>query len=394
MFATPRKGKKGAKGGTKGRRKALTSDEAKALFTELVPPETPKKAIPAGLDIPEKDAVQKTITLEDKGLIPGRIIRTPVATKQYWDNNLNKWKQYMNQVQTYCLLNQHEINIDVIGIIFKAYLNYLTFQEAAELSNKVLENMELNAGFNKRPPQPTYNPVKGIPWLVKNWPEIEQYLMLGTLYELGTPEIEYPHDEEQEETIWIDEDPFIIKPPLGEGSGSGSKDRPQTPLNKGKGTEEQPQTPEKQKKDKPFPQKKKVQINPEPDLEPSSSSRSDDESGPDSDKSKSSDSEESGTETDRSVREITPKQKEWEKVTGIKQHASKIKEETIKKTTRLAKIKEPEAFDGKAEKWKDTITFDEYMEQLVRWLKWQGLDVEKEEALERASFQFTGMAAR
>jgi len=34
------------------------------------------------------------------------------------------------------------------------------------------------------------------------------------------------------------------------------------------------------------------------------------------------------------------------------------------------------------------------MEQLVRWLKWQGLDVDKEEALERANFQFTGMAAR
>jgi len=34
------------------------------------------------------------------------------------------------------------------------------------------------------------------------------------------------------------------------------------------------------------------------------------------------------------------------------------------------------------------------MEQLIRWLKWQGLDVEKEEALERASLQFTGMAAR
>jgi len=138
----------------------------------------------------------------------------------------------------------------------------------------------------------------------------------------------------------------------------------------------------------------KVQINPEPDSEPSSSSSSDNESGPGSDKSKDSDSEESGTETDRSVREITPQQKEWEKITGLKQHASKIKEETIKKATRLAKIKEPEAFDGKAEKWKDTITFDEYMEQLVRWPKWQGLDVDKEEALERASFQFTGMAAR
>jgi len=70
----------------------------------------------------------------------------------------------MNQVQTYCLLNQYELNAEEIGIIFQACLNYLTFQEATELSNKVLENMELNAGFKHRPPQPTYNPVKGIPW--------------------------------------------------------------------------------------------------------------------------------------------------------------------------------------------------------------------------------------
>jgi len=168
MFATPRKGKKGAKGCTKGRRKALTPDEATALLKELVPPETPKKAIPAGLDIPEKDAVQETIKLEEKGLIPGRIIRTLVGTKQYWDDNLNKWTQYMNQVQTYCLFNQYELIVEEIGIIFQACLNYLTFQKATELSNKVLENIELNPGFKHRPPQPTYNPVKGIPWLVKN----------------------------------------------------------------------------------------------------------------------------------------------------------------------------------------------------------------------------------
>jgi len=228
--------------------------------------------------------------------------------------------------------------------------------------------MELNAGFKTRPPQPTYNPVKGIPWLVKYWPEIEQYLMLGTLYELGTPEIINPYDkeltkEQEKEIEWTNEDPFVIKPQTQlSGSGTGSKDRPQTPQNKGKGTEKQPETPRKQKKDKPLPQKKKVQISPDPD--PSSSSSSDDESGPESDKSESNktDSEESGTETDRSVREITPSQQEWEKVTGIKQHANKIKEETIKKATRLAKIKEPETFNGKAEKWKHTITFDEYME--------------------------------
>ena len=98
MFATPRKGKKVAKGGTKGRRKALTPHEAKALLKELVPSETPKKAIPAGKDIQEKDAVQKIIKLDEKGLIPARIIKTPVSAKEYWENNINKLNQYMNQV--------------------------------------------------------------------------------------------------------------------------------------------------------------------------------------------------------------------------------------------------------------------------------------------------------
>jgi len=91
MFATFRKGRIGAKIGTKGRRKALTPDEAKELLNELVPSETPKKVIPTGKDIKEKDAVYKTIMLETKGLIPRRMIKTPVSTKQYWDNNLNKW---------------------------------------------------------------------------------------------------------------------------------------------------------------------------------------------------------------------------------------------------------------------------------------------------------------
>jgi len=129
-------------------------------------------------------------------------------------------------------------------------------------------------------------------------------------------------------------------------------DRLKTAQDKGKRTEKQPQIPKKKKKDKPLPQKKKIQVNPEPDLDLSSSSSSNDKSGPDEGKSKGNkiDSEESGIETDRSVRELTPRLKEWEKITGIKQHANKIKEDTIKKTTRLAKIKELETFDSKAEK--------------------------------------------
>ena len=73
--------------------------------------------------------------------------------------------------------------------------------------------------------------------------------MLGTLYELGTPAIENPHDSKELE--WVEDDPFIIKPPSGKASGSGSQDRPQTPQYKGKEIEEQPQTPKKQKKEQP-----------------------------------------------------------------------------------------------------------------------------------------------
>jgi len=58
----------------------------------------------------------------------------------------------MNQVQTYCLLNQYELSIEEIEIIFQVCLNYLTLQEASELSDKVLTSMDLKAGFRVKPP--------------------------------------------------------------------------------------------------------------------------------------------------------------------------------------------------------------------------------------------------
>ena len=86
----------------------------------------------------------------------------------------------------------------------------MTYQEASKLHHYALRKLDLEIGFKTRLLQPTYNSGKGIPWLVKNWPEIEQYLMLRTLYELGTPEILHPHDkettEEQEQEIeWLDD---------------------------------------------------------------------------------------------------------------------------------------------------------------------------------------------
>jgi len=83
MFAAYRKNKKSALGGTKGRKKALTPHKAQILIKESVALETPKKAISTRLNIPEKDAVQETTIMETKGLIAGRIIKTPVAIKQY-----------------------------------------------------------------------------------------------------------------------------------------------------------------------------------------------------------------------------------------------------------------------------------------------------------------------
>ena len=69
----------------------------------------------------------------------------------------------MNQVQTYFRLNQYELAVEEIGLIFQVCLNYLTNQEVSKLNNHTLENIELIVGFKSRPPQPIYNPLKCIP---------------------------------------------------------------------------------------------------------------------------------------------------------------------------------------------------------------------------------------
>ena len=111
-------------------------------------------------------------------------------------------------------------------------------------------------------------------------------------------------------------------------------------------------------------------MNPEPEPDSSSSSSSsefeDMRDQFDSDSIDSVKSVESGTQIDRLARVKTISQKEWKKVTAIKQHAKKIQKANIKKTNRLAKIKGPETFYSKAQKEKDKITFDEYMEKFVR----------------------------
>ena len=94
-------------------------------------------------------------------------------------------------------------------------------------------------------------------------------------------------------------------------------------------------------------------------------------------------------ESDRSVREISSSMAEWEKIPGQKQRSTLAQ---TNKPNKLAKIRDSENCDGKAEKWRDPITFDQYVQLIIKWLKWQEYDIQSEDALERASFLMTGSA--
>ena len=79
----------------------------------------------------------------------------------------------------------------------------------------------------------------------------------------------------------------------------------------------------------------------------------------------------------------------WEKITGQKQSSTSAK---TNKPYKLAKIRDSENCDCKAEKWTDPMTFDQYGQLIIKWLKWQKNDIKNEDALERPSFLMTGSA--
>ena len=81
---------------------------------------------------------------------------------------------------------------------------------------------------------------------------------------------------------------------------------------------------------------------------------------------------------------------ELETITGQKQRSTSAK---TNKPNKLAKIRHLEYCDGKAEEWRDPITFDPYGQLMIKWLKWQQYDIKPEDALKRASFLMTGSAA-
>ena len=91
----------------------------------------------------------------------------------------------------------------------------------------------------------------------------------------------------------------------------------------------------------------------DPDSEGSDAGRDADRSGSNNEP----DEETAAEKSDRSVTEITASMPEWENKTGQKQRSTSAK---TNKPNKLATIRDQENCDGKAEKWRDPITFDQY----------------------------------
>ena len=68
-------------------------------------------------------------------------------------------------------------------------------------------------------------------------------------------------------------------------------------------------------------------------------------------------------ESDRSVKDITPSMAEWERIPGQKQRSTSAK---TNKPNKLVTIRDSENCDGKAEKWRDPITFDQYGLRIIK----------------------------
>jgi len=262
-------------------------------------------------------------------------------------------------------------------------------------------------------PAPHYNPVLGILWLVKEWPQIEQYLQIGEMKEMVTDETAMNLSKEELETIEemaklqeepesseADSDVFITKQKtltpkekklkrdlakknkevqqkLGTEKGSKSKKEVQfgdLPGNKPKKGNKKPVKGRSKGKEAEKDQSTSDRDDPGDDF--SSSSNSSIGSG---------DSGEESENNTRNIRQLSPSQIEWEKTTG-KQSTAKTMSKKMLKNSSLVKLPPPDFFNSTDKKWRNLTVFDQYTARMEEWLTYQGLDIQKEEAVSRFSW--------
>ena len=291
---------------------------------------TPRKAKTPGLKIPaDQQLVSKEIILTARGMVGGRKVITPLALEQYWTNNLKIWEQKLEQVQVYFTIFHKEIDPRDRDIIFTGVFNYIIWEESKNLPDTQEVEMKMKEPLQTIVPSPSYNPMKTIPWLVQNWPQILQYLIQGDFYELATPELTNPNPiEEPEEEEDVEEFSTRAWEPLDfpEIPQETKKAPQKTETSKGKG-----KTSEED-------QKKKVVIELTSSTEPEDPGDDGSESGSEDD------------DPDRGERQLSESRKLWEKTTGYTQTTEKVSSTSAKKANKVAKSPNPEVLDGKADK--------------------------------------------
>jgi len=247
------------------------------------------------------------------GTIKGGIFNTPPISDTTWKRNKHIWGLHMNQAMVYCLVHQAVLQEEERELILKAVFLYSIWKTPA-VHGEI--NTELDKIIIISLPKPTYNIAKGMPWLAIEWPIIEQYLLIGELKEQIINETETQiHDileEDSEEDFDEILEKEIIKVTL-ESMKNKMKElqeknkKLEKELNKKKEVHFDKDKSKDKAKDK-----GKEKANLPKDKSNTSGSAQGGAPG-DDDNNSSSDSSVGGksrSESDRSVREISPSQKE------------------------------------------------------------------------------------
>jgi len=170
----------------------MTEEEITELKTKAQ--ETPKKK---RLRLPSQEdprATVRVLEIPDKGSIQGITLKTPRMNDIEWERYKIVWEHYMDQVMVYCILLQSMYTKEEMRIIQQGVFNYMTWN-TIDIWDTI--ETKLTTTITKAMPAPYYNPHKGIPWLAREWPNIEQYLQIGEIRETITDETAMEMSQEQ-----------------------------------------------------------------------------------------------------------------------------------------------------------------------------------------------------
>ena len=174
------------------RRMAMTSKEISDMKEALK--NTPKKSRP-GIMIsdPSSETTNREIVLEETSVFKQQKFITKPATEKFWDKNLSEWQNKMEQVKVYIIINNNKLSQGEVDIICLAAFNFTCWESTLP----GIQETKLSETINRKLPTPGYNPAKGIPWLVKAWPMLVEYITKGDIYELPQAEIQEEIDPVQ-----------------------------------------------------------------------------------------------------------------------------------------------------------------------------------------------------